>query len=88
MRAGMAWPPISSTICPQRAARLSVLAAGIATLVLGGWPGLVLTLASLALYWVARRAMLARLSGFTGDTAGALVELTETLALLVAALIV
>jgi adenosylcobinamide-GDP ribazoletransferase len=73
---------------PQRAARLSVLAAGIATLVLGGWPGLVLTLASLALYWVARRAMLARLSGFTGDTAGALVELTETLALLVAALIV
>lgn len=38
------------------------------------------------LFWLARRAMLARLGGATGDTAGALIELTET-AVLLAALI-
>lgn len=73
---------------PRRAAGLSVPAAGVVTLALGGWPGLALVLAALALYWIARRAMLARLSGFTGDTAGALVELTETLALLLSALLI
>lgn len=72
---------------PRRAAWLSVLAAGVVTLVLGDWSGPALILAALALYLVARRAMLARLSGFTGDTAGALVELTETLALLLCSLL-
>ncbi|MTW21594.1 adenosylcobinamide-GDP ribazoletransferase [Allochromatium palmeri] len=72
---------------PRRAAGLSVLAAGAVTLALGGWVGLALTLAALALYGIGRRAMLVRLSGFTGDTAGALVELTETLALLLCSLV-
>lgn len=35
-----------------------------------------------AVLWIWRRAMLQRLGGFTGDTAGALVELTETALLL------
>ena len=73
---------------PKRAAWLSVSAAGVVTLTLGGWPGLALILAALALYRIARRAMLARISGFTGDTAGALVELTETLALLLCAILI
>ena len=73
---------------PRRASWLSVTAAGVVTLALGGWSGLALILAALALYWMARRAMLARISGFTGDTAGALVELTETLALLLSALLI
>lgn len=71
----------------RQAAWLSLFAAALATLALGGWSGLALILAALMLYWMARRAMLARISGFTGDTAGALVELTETLALVVCALI-
>ncbi|MCK7576506.1 MAG: adenosylcobinamide-GDP ribazoletransferase [Chromatiales bacterium] len=73
---------------PRRMAWLSVPAAGVVVLVLGGWSGLALILAALALYWITRRAMLARISGFTGDTAGALVELTETLALLLCALVI
>ncbi|BCU05463.1 adenosylcobinamide-GDP ribazoletransferase [Allochromatium tepidum] len=73
---------------PRRAAWLSVTAAGVVTLVLGGWSGLALILAALALYRIARHAMLTRISGFTGDTAGALVELTETLVLLLCALII
>ena len=73
---------------PRRAAWTSVVAAGLGGLLLGGWPGLALILVALALYLAARRAMLARLSGFTGDTAGALVELTETLMLLACALLI
>jgi adenosylcobinamide-GDP ribazoletransferase len=50
----------------------------------GGW-GLPLLVAGITLIlW--RRAMVRRLGGFTGDTAGALVELTETAVLLVLAL--
>lgn len=50
----------------------------------GGW-GLPLLVAGITLIlW--RHAMVRRLGGFTGDTAGALVELTETAVLLVLAL--
>jgi len=37
-------------------------------------------------FWLGRRVVLKRLGGFTGDTAGAMVEITET-ALLLAAVI-
>lgn len=46
------------------------------------WFGLVMAAAVLFLLW--RRSMMARLGGFSGDTAGALVELSETLLLVVA----
>ncbi|AHF03284.1 cobalamin-5-phosphate synthase [Marichromatium purpuratum 984] len=55
-------------------------------LMLGGL-GLVLVGCALAVLWLARRAMLARLGGFTGDTAGALVELTEIALVVLAALL-
>ncbi|MBK5963194.1 adenosylcobinamide-GDP ribazoletransferase [Thiocystis minor] len=49
--------------------------------------GLALVLGSLLILLLARRSMLARIAGFTGDTAGALVEITETLLLLATALL-
>jgi adenosylcobinamide-GDP ribazoletransferase len=42
----------------------------------------------MALFWLFRRTLLARLGGFTGDTAGSLVELTEVLLILTVALVV
>ncbi len=41
--------------------------------------------AGLVLFWVYRRALLNRLQGFTGDAAGALIELTEVVILLLGA---
>lgn len=71
--------------------RISWLSLGLAWFVvglIGSWRGAVLLLAALALFWLARWAMLRRIGGFTGDTAGALVELTELMALLLAAWLV
>ena len=73
---------------PRRSAWASILAALLLAPLLAGWVGLVLGLATLVLFWSARRALLARLGGFTGDTAGALVELTETLLLLLLAVLI
>ncbi|WP_295445633.1 adenosylcobinamide-GDP ribazoletransferase [uncultured Thiodictyon sp.] len=82
---GMAGDP--ARLAPPGACRLVVaLSAGAAVLVLG-WTGVLLTIAAAALYWLVRRALLERLGGFTGDTAGALVELTETLLILVLAMV-
>ena len=62
---------------------LLVLAATLIALPLALW---IAWLASiLVLLWLWRRAMIRRLGGFTGDGAGALVELGETLLLLVTA---
>ncbi len=49
--------------------------------------GAALLLTMLIVFMLARRTMLARLNGFTGDTAGALIEVTETALLIVAVLI-
>ena len=68
---------------PRRAARNAVAIAAGAALLLADWYGLAMVLTALALFLGGRRAMLRRISGFTGDTAGALVELTEMLMLLV-----
>lgn len=60
------------------------LSLGVALLLLAiDWRWLALPA---VLFWLARRAMLRRLGGATGDTAGALIEVTET-ALLLAALL-
>lgn len=64
------------------AAGLSALAA----LGILGLPGVVAVAAVAGLYALTRRALVARLGGFTGDTAGALVELAETLAVAILAL--
>lgn len=68
---------------PRPAARNAVLVAASAALLLAGWSGLAMVLTAAALFLAGRRAMLRRIGGFTGDTAGALVELTETAMLLV-----
>lgn len=51
-----------------------------------GWSALLAWLAAGATFWLARQAMLKRLGGSTGDTAGALVELAECAILLTLAL--
>ncbi len=70
---------------PRRASGLSLFLAWSAVILSGGWGGLVLVLAALGLFGLARQAMLRRIGGFTGDTAGAVVELTESLGLLTVA---
>ena len=51
-----------------------------------GWSALIALGAALLLFAWLRRALLQRLGGTTGDTAGALVELAESVALLALAL--
>jgi len=72
------------THLPRTAARIwLVLALVTSALFLGSkWLGLVL--AGGVLFLLVRRSVLARLGGFSGDTAGALVELSEALMLAVA----
>jgi adenosylcobinamide-GDP ribazoletransferase len=72
---------------PPRAARAATLIAGIVCVLIGGWIGLALCAATLVIFWLCRRAMMSRIAGFTGDTAGALVEITETLLLLAAVIL-
>lgn len=72
---------------PRRATRNAVLGAAVAVPVLAGWYGLGMLLTAVAVFVAARRAMLRRIAGFTGDTAGALVELTETATLLTCVLL-
>lgn len=51
-----------------------------------GWPGLLLLGTALVSFYGLRRLMLTRLGGTTGDTAGALIELTELGLLLILAM--
>jgi adenosylcobinamide-GDP ribazoletransferase len=64
-----------------------ILLVAITLIVWLGATGLTLCLASSAAFLLLRRLMLRRLGGTTGDTAGALLEITETLALVTAAAI-
>jgi adenosylcobinamide-GDP ribazoletransferase len=70
---------------PATGCRIAVLLSVIACLCFGK-AGLLALVAAVITGWVWRRACVARLGGFTGDTAGALVELVEatTLVALVA----
>ena len=72
---------------PRRLAWLTLAATWLGTGLLLGSAGLAAVVVSSAVFWAWRRTMLIRLGGFTGDTAGALVELTETGALLALALL-
>jgi adenosylcobinamide-GDP ribazoletransferase len=75
----------------QHAPRGAVIAMLLATLlsVLAGlgMRGAGLVLGCLAVFWALRRMMMSRLGGTTGDTAGALLEVTETAALILWVLI-
>nr|WP_322941377.1 adenosylcobinamide-GDP ribazoletransferase [Pseudomonas sp. s4] len=63
-----------------------VLGGHVAAMLLLGWGALIAVAMALALFVWLRRALLLRLGGTTGDTAGALVELAECAALLALAL--
>lgn len=65
-----------------------VLGLHLALLALTGLSGLWALLAATLVFALWRRALLARLQGTTGDTAGALVELTEVAVLLTLALLI
>jgi adenosylcobinamide-GDP ribazoletransferase len=67
---------------PRRAAWAATLMAAIACVSIAGWIGLALCAMTLAVFGLSRRAMMRRIAGFTGDTAGAVVEITETVLLL------
>jgi adenosylcobinamide-GDP ribazoletransferase len=69
---------------PRRAASAATLIAGMACISIGGWIGLGLCAVTLLVFGLSRRTMMNRIDGFTGDTAGALVEITETVLLLLA----
>lgn len=72
---------------PRRTAWITLIGSALIPPLLFGLPGLVLAALAAAVLWWIRRALLVRLGGFTGDGAGALVELGETLLVLAAALV-
>lgn len=72
---------------PRRAATAIVLGTGMAIPVRAGLSGLTLLLTTAAVFLLMRRTMKRRLGGTTGDTAGALVELTEVVTLAAAAIV-
>lgn len=61
---------------PQRAGWRALFASVLACL-LAGWAGLLAVAVAAALFVLVRRALLQRLGGTTGDSAGALLELLE-----------
>lgn len=72
---------------PRRACVLAVVFTLLAIPVFLGLAAWWLLAAAAGIFFTLRRLMLRRIEGTTGDTAGALVELTETIALLTAALL-
>lgn len=71
---------------PRERLPLVLVVHGLAMLLLG-WSGLLALFAGAFSFWLVRRALVARLGGTTGDTAGALLELSECAVLLVLALL-
>lgn len=59
---------------------------GLAAITFGRWYGLVATAVTAVTYLIMRRAFVHRLGGMTGDCAGALVEVIETLTVVALAL--
>lgn len=71
---------------PRRAVILMLLATLLGVLFVLEMRGAMLVLGCLTVFWWLRRMMVARLGGTTGDTAGAMIELLETAALILWAL--
>jgi len=67
--------------------RRIIAVAWIAVVVVAGLQGLGLVLALIGAFAILRYAMMRRLGGMTGDTAGALIEASETSMLLTLALV-
>jgi len=75
-----------ATHLPRRAATGVVLATALAILVLMGKSGVLSLVAAAAMFLLLRAMMTRRINGTTGDTVGAMVELTETAVLMVIAM--
>lgn len=67
-------------------ARLAAIlaACGLVSLILGGWAGVGMVITAVGTLWLGVWLMRRLLGGFTGDTAGALLETTEAAVLLTA----
>lgn len=70
----------------SRSACAGSIATAAVLVCLTGWPGLRALLAGAMVFWLWRRACMQRLGGMTGDTCGALTELTEAVVLVAMAL--
>ena len=81
VRPGGLWEALAKH-APRRAVIMMLLATLLGMLAVLGMRGVALALGCLAAFWLLRRMMIARLGGTTGDTAGALIELLETAALI------
>lgn len=75
-----------ATHLPRRAAIGVVLATALAVPVLAGKSGVLALIAAAAMFLLLRALMIRRINGATGDTVGAMVELTETAVLVVIAM--
>jgi adenosylcobinamide-GDP ribazoletransferase len=77
---------LGSKLVQEMARGMSLVVVLLTIIFVAGWlgrTGIVLLLISVLSFWFFRRLMLRRIGGATGDTAGALLEITETQALLV-----
>lgn len=70
---------------PRRALWVLVLLLAVALPALFQWLGAILLVVILLLFVTYRRALVRRLGGYTGDTAGALVEISEIFTLVIGA---
>ncbi len=71
---------------PRVAVIIGALLVTAAALFAWQWHGALLLLITALLWWLLRRALIKRLGGFTGDTAGAMLEILECIALIAMAL--
>jgi adenosylcobinamide-GDP ribazoletransferase len=86
VRAGGLGQALADHLPRTRGVQVLAITAGLCALV-SGWAGLgALLVAVVGFFWL-RRLMIQRLGGSTGDTAGAMLELLETLVLVTLALI-
>lgn len=72
---------------PRDKVTVALALTALLAVLLGGLAGAAWVLISALITWAAVRLLRQRLGGFTGDTAGALIEVVETLVLLAAALV-
>jgi adenosylcobinamide-GDP ribazoletransferase len=66
---------------PPRPAKMILILVGLLLPLVAGTMGLLALVTTLAIFFVLRRTMIDRIGGTTGDTAGALIEIVETLTL-------
>ncbi len=87
VRPGGLGSPLSAQRHRKTAAAI-VIATGGGVVACFGWAGFAAVMAGMSVFMLLRRMMVATLGGSTGDTAGALVEVVESVAIVVMASVV